>query len=224
MRGDSFSQQRPVSRHCSTNLKPSPSMPLAGSTPPMCSSTNLPGVLRMIGFQRVHLRVVGVVQIVHRPAALGGARHHALVDLLGQPPGDAIADHAGLGQDIELAVGDVRPRHDHRLDAVAVAALRVQRDLVVVLVHHRDDVQAALQAERRLHLLPVLERGVLEFEMAEDVVRLQGELLLRADEMEMAVAGAGRQLQLRLGIAAVDLRRERARCAGRVRWTIHFAP
>ena len=103
----------------------------------------------------------------------------------------------------------LRPRHDHRADAVAVAVLRVQRDLVVVLVHHRDHVQPARQAERRLHLLPVLERRVLELEMAEDVVRLQRELLLRPDEMEVAVAGAGRQLQLRLGIVAVDLRRER---------------
>ena len=85
----------------------------------------------------------------------------------------------------------------------------MQRDLVVVLVHHRQHVQAARQPERRLHLLPVLERGVLELEMAEDVVRLQRELLLRPDEMEMAVASARRQFQLRLGIVAVDLRRER---------------
>src|SRR4051794_36683709 len=80
----------------------------------------------------------------------------------------------------------------------------MQRDLVVVLVHHRDDVEAARQPERRLHLLPILERRVLELEMAEDVVGLERELLLRPDEMEVAVAGAGRQRQLWFGIAAVD--------------------
>src|SRR5262249_48662201 len=47
--------------------------------------------------------------------------------------------------------------------------------------------------------------------MAEDMIGLQGELPLRTDKMEMAVAGAGRQLQLRLGIAAVDPGREWAR-------------
>src|SRR6478735_1401499 len=53
--------------------------------------------------------------------------------------------------------------------------------------------------------------------MAKHVIGLQGELLLRADEMKVAVAGAGRQLQLRLGIVAVDLRRERTLRG----WTVH---
>ena len=105
------------------------------------------------------------------------------------------------------------------------AVLRVQRDLVVVLVHHRHHVQPARQAERVLHLGPVLEGRVLELEMAEHVVRLERELLLRADEMEVAVAGAGRQLQLGLGIVAVDLRRERTLRGFVIHGcTIHLAP
>ena len=43
MRGDSFTQQRPVSRQRSMNLNPAPSMPLAGLTPPICSMTKFPG-------------------------------------------------------------------------------------------------------------------------------------------------------------------------------------
>jgi hypothetical protein len=91
----------------------------------MCSSTNFAGRLEDERLPGVHVAFVGAMQIVHRPPAFGRSRHHLLVDVLGEPPSDAIPDHAGLGQDVELAVGDVRPWHDHRLDAVAVTALRV---------------------------------------------------------------------------------------------------
>ncbi len=160
-------------------------MPLVGIDAAHVLQHELAGRLQDDRLPGVHLGIVGMVQIVHRPAALGGARDHALVDGLGQAPGDAIADDAGLGEDVEFAVGDARPRHDHRADAVAEPALRVQCDLVIVLVHHREHVQAARQAERLLHRQPVLDRRVLEFEMAEDVVGLERELLLRPDEMEM---------------------------------------
>src|SRR5215208_3883802 len=56
--------------------------------------------------------------------------------------------------------------------------------------------------------------------MTEDVVGLQRELLLRPDEMKVAVAGAGRQLQFRFGIVAVDPWRERTR-GGRVHCSTH---
>jgi hypothetical protein len=86
----------------------------------------------------------------------------------------------------------------------------VQHDLVVVLVHHRLHVQAAREAERILHLEPILDRRVLEFEVAEHVLGLERELRLRPDEVKMRVAGAGRQLQFRLAVAAVDDGRKRA--------------
>src|SRR5262249_31628370 len=73
-------------------------------------------------------------------------------------------------------------------------------------------------AERGLHLQPVLDGGVLELQMAEHVVRLERELLLRPDEVEMAIAGARRQPQFRPRIVAGDFRRKWprvGRCSGR---------
>src|SRR5262249_46783955 len=58
------------------------------------------------------------------------------------------------------------------------------------------------------------DRRVLELEVTEHVVRLERELLLRADEVKMRIARARRKLELRLGIAAIDLGRE-GTCCGR---------
>ena len=82
-------------------------------------------------------------EVIHRPAVFVRASHHALVDRLLQPVGDAVADHARLGQDFELVVGHALPRHHDGTQPVGKPALAVQRDLVIVLVHHRLDVQAA---------------------------------------------------------------------------------
>ncbi len=101
-----------------------------------------------------------------------GAGHQAIVDGFHEPVGDAVADGTGLGEDVEFALGDARPRNHHRAQAVGKPALAVQRELVIVLVHHRLHVQAACETQRVLHLQPILDRRVLEFEMAKDVVGL----------------------------------------------------
>src|SRR6202043_3014370 len=76
-------------------------------------------------------------------------------------------------------------------------------------------VQAAREAQRVLHRQPILDRRILEFEMAEDVIGLQRKLSLRTDEMEMRIAPPRRQFQFRLGIRGIDLWRKRA-FSGRV--------
>ena len=106
MRGDNFTQQRPVSRQRSMNLNPAPSMPLAGLTPPICSM-KFPG-----GSQDLRVPVVLLVQfdeVVHGPAVFVGAGHQAIVDGFHEPVGDAVADRTGLGKNVELALGDARP-------------------------------------------------------------------------------------------------------------------
>ena len=144
-------------------------------------------------------------QVMHRPAVLVGASHHALIDRLAQPVRDAVAHRARPGQDIEFAVGYARPGYDDSPQPVGEAALAVQRDLVIVLIHHRLHVQPAREAERVLHPQPILDRGVLELEVAEHVTGLKGKLLLRPNEMKVRVARARRQFQFRLRIGAVDL-------------------
>ena len=162
--------------------------------------------------QDLRVPVVLLVQfdeVVHGPAVFVDAGHQAIVDGLHEPVGDAVADRTGLGEDVELALADARPRDHHRAQAVGKAALAVQRDLVIVLIHHRLHVQAARKTQRILHLQPILDRRILEFEMAEDVIGLQRKLLLRTDEMEMRIARPRRQFQFRLGIGAIDLWRKR---------------
>ena len=125
---------------------------------------------------------------------LGDARDHALVEHGIEPVREPCAHHARLGQKLELAIGDLRPRRDDGAQAVGKPPQAVQRDLVIMAVHHRIDDDPARQAHGGLHDEPVVGRRVLEFELAEHVVGLQRELFLRPDEMEMRVARAGRQL------------------------------
>ena len=169
-------------------------------------------------FQDLRVPIVLLVQfdeIVHGPAVFVGAGHQAVVDGFHEPVGDAVADGTGLRKNVELALGDARPGDHHRAQAVGKPALAVQRELVIVLIHHRLHVQAARETQRVLHLQPILDRRILEFEMTEDVVRLQRKLFLRTDEMEMRIARPRRQFQFRLGIGAIDLWRKRA-CPGRI--------
>src|ERR1700733_14078501 len=134
------------------------------------------------------------------------------IDRLLKTMRDPVTDSARLGENVQLAVRNARPRNHHGAKPVGKPALSVQHDLVVSLIHHGLDMQPARETQRILHFEPVLDRGVFKFQMRKDMIRLKRELFLRADEMKMRIAGSSRQFQLRLRIVAIDFRRE---------WTSH---
>src|SRR5262249_8051473 len=141
-----------------------------------------------------HLRLISPMQIVDRPAAIQYALYHGPIDLFGETPRHPVAYHTNIGKDVQFAIGDLRPRHDDRLDPVAQQALCVQRDLVIMPIHHRKHVQAAGETQCILHLDPIRNWSVFKFKMAENVAWFQPELLLWTNEVEVTVASASWQL------------------------------
>ena len=118
----------------------------------------------------------GTHEIVDCPTVLMHACDHARIDRLLQAMRDPVTDDAGFGENVEFAVGDLRPGNAHGAQPLGQPALRVQHQLVIVGIHHRLHMQPARQPERALHRQPVVDRRVLEVEMREDVVRLERKL------------------------------------------------
>jgi hypothetical protein len=118
------------------------------------------------------------------------------------PIGEPRADHTGVGQDFELAIGDVGRGQGDAPQALGLARQGVEQILIGIPLHDRMDDYPAFDAECVVHFEHVVEGRILHQQRRIGVI---GETFAGPIEVKMSVRRARRRLEP--GCLGVALRR-----------------